>query len=188
MRALVVYESMFGNTEQVAGEIAAGLGESLKVSLRDVAENPAVQWSDFDVLVVGGPTHAFSTSTPRSRADAWRRGGRMGVLKTGLREWLDQLPEPPAPKLTAAFDTRATVMRVLPGSAARAAARVLRGFGCSSLSSPTSFYVKGDRGQLARGELERARAWGRSIATAAGEAQPGDGGGAERHAGQEAGS
>jgi flavodoxin len=31
MKALVVYESMFGNTEQIARAVAAGLGESPRV-------------------------------------------------------------------------------------------------------------------------------------------------------------
>lgn len=59
MKALVVYESMFGNTEQVARAVATGLGRHLDVELVAVANAPDTV-SDVDLVVVGGPTHAFS--------------------------------------------------------------------------------------------------------------------------------
>ncbi|BBH69955.1 hypothetical protein ACTI_66400 [Actinoplanes sp. OR16] len=72
MKALVVYESMFGNTEAVARALAEGLGESLDVIVADVQDRPAV--GDADVLVAGAPTHAFSLSRPSTRADAAGKG------------------------------------------------------------------------------------------------------------------
>jgi hypothetical protein len=166
--ALVVFESMFGNTEQVAHAIADGLAESMEVNLREVTENPSAEPGRYDVIVVGGPTHAFTMSTTKSRAEAWRRGGRMGVIKTGIREWLDALPTLPPTSLTATFDTR---VRRFPGSAARAATRRLARHGSASVVGPRSFYVLRETGPLAPGELDKARGWGRSIGILAG-AQP----------------
>jgi len=168
MKALVVFESMFGNTEQVAHAIADGLAELMEVTLREVTENPPVPPGLYDVILVGGPTHAFTMSTPRSRVDAWRRGGRMGVLKTGIREWLEALPTSSQKCVTATFDTRVTKVRRLPGSAARAATRRLRKHGGEPLVRPRSFYVLREAGPLAPGELDEARGWGRSIGLLAG--------------------
>jgi flavodoxin len=62
MKALVVYESMFGNTEEIAHAIADGLGESVEVQLAEVADAPVEPNPDVALIVVGGPTHAFSMS------------------------------------------------------------------------------------------------------------------------------
>ncbi|UVJ41273.1 flavodoxin domain-containing protein [Arthrobacter sp. CJ23] len=62
MHAVVVYESMYGNTRQVAEAIAQGLGASgtaKAVSVAEVAEDDVAQC---DLLVVGGPTHVHGTS------------------------------------------------------------------------------------------------------------------------------
>ena len=40
MKALVVYESMFGNTEQIARAVADGLAESIEVQLAEVSQAP----------------------------------------------------------------------------------------------------------------------------------------------------
>ena len=40
MKALVVYESMFGKTEQIARAIAVGLGESVDVQVAEVTDAP----------------------------------------------------------------------------------------------------------------------------------------------------
>ncbi|MDN5761333.1 MAG: flavodoxin domain-containing protein [Microlunatus sp.] len=58
MKALVVYESMFGNTEQVARAVAAGLREVLEVTVREVSDTPIGAVQDVDLVVAGGPTHA----------------------------------------------------------------------------------------------------------------------------------
>ena len=166
MKALVVYESMFGNSEAIARSIADGLSEHCDVTVRDVSERPGAPAGMYDVIVVGGPTHAFSMSTPRSRRDATLRGGRMGVRLTGMREWITEL-KPPHAEVIAVFDTRVHAVRHLPGSAARAAARALRAKTGSSLSRPRSFYVEGMTGRLLDGEIERARAWGQSLALSA---------------------
>src|SRR4051794_39550000 len=120
VRALVVYESMFGCTEKVAGAVADGLRQGgLEVQLTEVREAAPAGATGFDLLVVGAPTHAFSLSRPESRAEAVQRGAPPGVATTGLREWLEATPRTPSGehRLAAAFDTRVTQVRRFPKAA-----------------------------------------------------------------------
>ncbi len=156
MKALVVYESMFGNTEMIARAIASGLGDACEVTLADVATMPSVE--GMDLLVAGGPTHAFGLSRPGTRQDAVRQGStRPGAADAGLREYLDV-----SPMLTglaaATFDTKIDKPFV-PGSAARKAHRQLHRLGCRMLLPPVSFRVTGTAGPLVAGETERAEQW-----------------------------
>jgi hypothetical protein len=101
-------------------------------------------------------------SRPRTRQDAVDQGGDAAIV-LGLREWLDELTvvrETPF----AAFDTRVDIVRRLPGSAARAAAKVARQRGYTPLTRPESFYVQDVSGPLLEGEIQRAEAWGEQIA------------------------
>ena len=164
MRALVVYESMFGNTARVAREVADGLAGHADVELRSVADAPLEPDEALDLVVVGGPTHAFSLSRPTTREDA-RRQGATATDGPGLREWLAGLHAGPHHPRIAAFDTRVTKVRRIPGSAARKASKVAGSLGYSVAEHPESFYVEDVDGPLAPGELERARAWGDRIGT-----------------------
>src|SRR3954465_4077978 len=129
MKALIVYESMFGNTEKVARAVAAGLADGMEVEVDEVSAAPAQVTDLVDLIVVGGPTHAFSLSRPSTRADAHERGATQGEVDGGLREWLGRLSGRPHSELVAAFDTRAERVRRLPGSAAHTAARLARHHG-----------------------------------------------------------
>jgi hypothetical protein len=164
-RVLVVYESMFGNTHDVAEAVAAGLRSAAEVTLLDVGEAPLEVSGEIDLVVVGGPTHAFGMSRPSTRQSAVEQGADPQVTEhSGLREWIagvvahDGLP-------TAAFDTKVAKPH-LPGSAAKAAERKLRHRGFKQLVHPESFLVAGTTGDLLDGELERARAWGESLVAA----------------------
>ena len=160
-----MFESMFGNSEQVARAIAAGLETYGEVVVRDVATPAAGDLpADLDLLVVGGPTHAFSMTRPTTREDAIRQGARQGLADRGLREWLDGLTTDLRALPVATFDTRVSRVRRLPGSAARNAARVLRRRRGRLLTSPESFFVDDVSGPLGVEELARAQAWGRSLA------------------------
>ena len=107
-RAMVVYESMFGNTEQVAAAVARGLqAEGLDTDLVEVGSAPTQLAVDLDLLVVGGPTHAFAMSRPQTRADAVLKGAPVERAQHGLREWLESVGHDPAHSPAfAAFDTR----------------------------------------------------------------------------------
>lgn len=157
MRALVVYESMFGNTRQVAEAVAGGLRSGMEVDVAEVGSAPPTLSDDVHLLVVGAPTHAFGMSWPRTRQSAAEQAnGQRVPTGPGLREWLRSV-EVPAGTMSAAFDTKANRPR-LPGSAARGARRRLARLGCPVLGT-ANFYVEGVRGPLVAGEEERAGQW-----------------------------
>jgi flavodoxin len=163
MKALVVYESMFGNTEEVARAVAEGLTSHVEVELADVGESPTVP-ADCALVVVGGPTHAFSMTRPETRADAVRQGAAPRSTAVGIREWLATLSQGPRSARVATFDTRVERVRRLPGSAARRADRVARKLGYTRMIEPESFYARDVKGPLVTGERDRARAWGERLA------------------------
>ena len=70
MRALVVYESMYGNTHQIAEAIARGLRSAYAVQVVSVASAPDEHVGRYDLVVVGGPTHARGMSRPDTRQSA----------------------------------------------------------------------------------------------------------------------
>ena len=166
--ALVVYESMFGNTRGVARAIATGLAGSMDVTSVEVSEAPAAIGEGIDLLVVGGPTHAFGLSRPTTRdSAAQRRAKPLVSIGEGLREWIGDLERPDRSIDAAAFDTKVS-HPPLPGSAAHAALRRLRRLGFIEVGPATTFYVAGTEGPLVDGELARAREWGRVVGEVAG--------------------
>jgi len=161
MKALVIYESMFGSTEAIARAIADGLRETFDVTVADVGTMPLA--FGMDLLVVGGPTHAFGMSRPSTREQAAQQGAvRPHAVDIGIREYLDC-----SPTLTgmsaAAFDTKVD-KPFLPGSAAHRAQRQLRRLGCHIVLPAQSFLVGGTTGPLKVREEERAREWGTALA------------------------
>lgn len=167
MGALVVYESLFGNTEHVAWAITSGLSEHLDVELLEVTDAPQVINETLALMVIGGPTHAFSMTRPSTREDAFRQGARHGSTAVGLREWLEQLGKGSHSPLVATFDTRVSKVRHLPGSAAKGAAKLVHKLGYSSAAEAESFYVEDVTGPLLEGELDRAHAWGEMLGSLA---------------------
>lgn len=164
MKALVVYESMWGNTRRIAEAVADGLRQSMDVDLVTVDEAPTDPGTDIGLIVAGGPTHAFSMSRAATRTDALNRGASEGNPQSGLREWLDKLPVGQHPQRIATFDTRVAKVRHFPGSAAKAAAKAAHRHGFDRAIHVESFYVDDVEGPLLDGELDRATAWAREIA------------------------
>ena len=165
-RVVVVYESMFGNTREVAEILGRGLEDAgAAVELRDVRSAPRAAELVADLVVLGAPTHAFSLSRPSTRADAVRQGAPGGGEDIGVREWLQEaLGSPPATRIPLiAFDTRVNKVRHLPGSAARKASRLARTAGFTLLAGPESFYVDDVQGPLSTGEQQRAAAWAHDV-------------------------
>ncbi len=171
MGALVVFESMFGATRAVAESVVAGLADA-GVAARAVEVGTADEHvaDDVTLLVVGGPTHAFGMSRAKSRDDARRQapGGTVVSERIGVREWLEGLDLAGRPVPVAAFCTRVFRPR-LPGSAAKAIAKELRGHGARLVVPPRDFGVSGNAGPI-EGELDAARAWGASLAASSGTA------------------
>nr|BFE79344.1 hypothetical protein GCM10020093_019450 [Planobispora longispora] len=133
MRALVVYESMFGNTQTIARAIADGLATRMAVDVVEIGAAPAAVPGDVDLLVVGGPTHAFGMSRPNTRQSAVQQATSGLVSKgQGMREWLTALPGGAPRAAAAAFDTRVKIP-LIPGAARRGAEN-----SCAGRASPFS--------------------------------------------------
>ncbi len=166
-RALVVFESIFGNTQQVAEAIGRGLASRFAVEVLEVSRAPAAP-EDVELLVVGGPIHAFGMTRESTRSDARRQAFENGepVISPGqgVREWLAGLPRASPRAPAAAFDTGVKLGWFVVGSAARGEAAALRAHGYDVVVRPEHFLVLGFDGPLREGELERATAWGAALA------------------------
>lgn len=150
MKVLVVYETVYGNTEKVARTIARALTNG--------REARVVSWSDFKpemlqdiaLLVVGSPTHGFHHTE-------------------GIQKFLKDLPKGSLDGLrVAAFDTRSDLTDVnfafrylmkTFGYAAEPVGKALEQKGGKLVAAPEGFYIKDIQGPLKDGELDRAARW-----------------------------
>ncbi len=173
MRAVVVYESVFGNTREIAEAVAEGLRGGVDVRLCPVSEATADDLAAAELVVVGGPTHMHGMSSSLSRKmgidTAVKKGEAVdeSAEGPGLRKWFHEMPRATGVR-GAAFDTRLPGSRMKTGSASKGIARRLRRSGYELAVAPESFIVQDAEGPPAEGELERARSWGGSLAAAAG--------------------
>jgi len=177
MRALVVYESVFGNTHHVAEAVGAGLAESPGAEVDVVAVDDASTelLSAADLVVVGGPTHGHGmarSSTKEQGAEKERAkavGGEPAhelddqACGDTLRHWFDELGSHQSGP-AAAFDTRLSAPTLVTGQASHGIRRRLRHHGWAVDVAPESYLVDKEN-ELLDGELERARAWGRTLGT-----------------------
>jgi len=152
MHAVVIYDSKFGNTERIAGAIARGLATVGTVQVQSVDEATRPLQTRPELLLIGGPTQ--------------RRN-----MSPGLRDFVDDLSAESLATLQAAsFDTRYRGSTMFMGSAAAEAAKRIGKAGAHLVAPPESFFIaRGgplERQGLEAGEIERAEAWGRALATA----------------------
>jgi hypothetical protein len=175
MRAVVVYESMYGNTHVVADHIGAGLRSRFEVVVSSVEDADDAGIADADLLVVGGPTHAHGMTSAMTRKSAVEAAAKDADLDLdadaegpGLRDWLSELPKRDGAR-AAAFDTRIDAPAALTGRASKGIARRLRHHGFELVTDPESFLVD-KHSHLLDGEDERARSWANAIAELAGHA------------------
>ena len=156
MKAMVVYDSVFGNTEKIAQAIGQALGSPQDVEIVQVGNVKAEQLAGLTLLIVGSPTRQFSPT-----------GGTTDFLKSIPKNGLKGVK-------VAAFDTRFTVsavekVRILAffvkifGYAAKPIAGRLVKKGGELATPPEGFYVGDTEGPLLEGELERAADWARQI-------------------------
>ncbi len=147
MKTLVIYDSVYGNTETVARAIGQAIpGE---VEVRRVGQVNAADLGTVDLLIIGSPTH--------------------GSLPTETVQALIKEIGPPAREgaQVATFDTRLTwwFLERWGGFAAPKMADKLQEKGWSLAVAPEGFFVKGlKKGPLKRGEAERATAWAKALA------------------------
>jgi hypothetical protein len=168
MRALVVYESMYGNTAAVGEAIAASLrAQGFDAEGRLVSEIDPAETAEVDLLLVGGPTHVHGmsrASTRKAAASDEKNIFAEATLEPGLREWLKRLPAGES-RLAGAFDTRIDKPVILTGSAAKGIRRQLEAAGFQLILNPECFLVSGEN-KLLEGELEHAEVWGEAIGSA----------------------
>jgi len=146
MKALVVYDSVFGNTEQIAQAIGNALGSQKDVEILRVSNVKPEQLMGLKLLIVGSPTH----------------GGRP---TSAIQDFLNKVSESVIRGINvAAFDTRFSTRLVrIFGYAAGRIADSLKRNGGTLIVSPEGFFVKGKEGPLKEGELERAASWAKVI-------------------------
>jgi len=140
MRVMVVYDSMYGNTQKIAEAIAGAVGPDAKAVKADLAD--PTQMGPVDLLVVGSPTQGGRPTKP-------------------VQEFLDRLPEATVKGMKfASFDTRYSgrFVKVF-GFAADRIAGALSAKGGQPASPPQAFLVGGKKGPLKEGELQRAAEW-----------------------------
>jgi len=171
MRALVVYESMYGNTHVIAGEIADGLRAGYEVTMIPVAEATAELVTGADLLVAGAPTHMHGLSSASSRRTAGKAAAKEGselrldpdAGGPGMHDWLKGLGRRDG--LAATFDTRINGVAAFTGRASRPIAKLLKRHGYRLVAAPESFLVT-SQSTLLDGEAARARRWGMTIGAA----------------------
>ena len=169
MRAMVIYESMYGNTHAIADAIGRGLATGNEVTVVPVAEATPELLGEADLVVAGGPTHVHGMSGPRSRqaaAEAAHKDGSGLTLEPhaqgpGLRDWLSNVGH--VHGCGAAFDTRIDGPAMFTGRASKAIAKLLDRHGLTEIAPAQSFLVTKDN-QLQPGEEDRAEQWGRELA------------------------
>lgn len=166
MRAVVVYESMFGNTRQIAEAIADGLADGHEVSVVDVNRVCVDDVATADLMVIGGPTHVHGMSRESTRAEAARwaldpdRGLALepGAPGRGIRDWIHD-PATVVAALFAAFATRADLPIIVSGNAAAQIDRAVRHRATRPVVLPENFVVTKEN-RLRDDEVARARGWG----------------------------
>ncbi|TAM58178.1 MAG: flavodoxin [Chloroflexota bacterium] len=165
MKAVVVYESHWGNTAEIAQAIAAGIGPTARAL--STAEASPAEVAGADLIVAGSPVVAFGLPSSRmldSMRSSAAKAPRPPDLSTpSMRSWLETLPA--GRGRCAVFETR---IRWSPGSATGAIGRGLSRAGYAPLAKPAKFIVTGTYGPLRPGETQRARAWGAELAQAMG--------------------
>jgi hypothetical protein len=165
MRAIVVYESMYGNTRRIAESIAAGFGSS-ECSVVHVSRLDQSCLDGCSLVIVGGPTHVFGMSRPSSRHSAVAATAKPGSKLTaepdaegpGLREVLPSIDG--TGYAAVAFDTR--IRTRFSGRAAKRLTRLLRRRGFDVAVAPQSFFVT-RANELEPDECARALEWGQRL-------------------------
>jgi flavodoxin len=159
MKVLIVYDSLYGNTQQIAQAIGDTLGNQANITMLRVGDVRPEQFAGINSLIIGSPTQRFRPTPAISNL-------LKGIPKNGLKG-----------VKVAAFDTRLTTreinetpilaffVRVIGHSAyaAKPIADNLKKKGGELIVSPEGFFVEGMKGPLVQGELERAMNWAKLI-------------------------
>ena len=166
MKSIVVYESLWGNTAAVARAIAEGLGPGARALSTAEAAGPALAGAD--LIVVGSPVIGFRAPSDKTLESIRANPGaepRPDLSQPSMAAWLHSLPR--GKGHGAAFETG---IWWSPGGAKGSIQRGLEQAGYVPIAKPKRFVVKGKKGPLREGELERAHEWGAQLAKTLAEA------------------
>ncbi len=146
MRALIIYDSVYGNTEKIARAVAGAIAQFGEVKVLRVGEANPLELGSIDLLIVGSPTQG-------------------GKPTPAIQEFLNKIPVNALKNINlASFDTRVKMfVAKLFGYAAGHIADNLKGKGGNLAAPPEGFIVKGNEGPLKEGELERVAGWAKGI-------------------------
>ena len=146
MKTLIVYDSVYGNTEKITRAIAEAIAPAGEAKVMRVGEANPSELASFDLLIVGSPTHA-------------------GRPTPAVQEFLNKVTQQSLKDVKAAtFDTRVTSkFAKIFGNAAGRMGGYLTKKGVVLIASPENFFVTGREGPLKDGELERAAAWAKGF-------------------------
>ncbi|MFB0561348.1 MAG: flavodoxin family protein [Candidatus Lokiarchaeia archaeon] len=138
-KAIVIYDTIYGNTEKVAKALASGMSEQgVQVDSISVQKVDINRLKEYDLLAIGGPTHAFGISKPMK-----------GFLKK-----LKNVEEVKGKKAFA-FDTR--IKFRFAGSAAKKIEKELKKLRMNIVRSSSSAIVLGGEGPLEEGTEDKFR-------------------------------
>jgi len=144
MNALIICDSLFGNTEKIAETIAEAWRPYMQARIVAASAVTVLDLIGIGLLAIGGPTQKHGVSP-------------------NIQYVLDMFtPEKLAGKAVVAFDTRIQMTTWLSGSAAERIAKRLEKQGINVILPPESFFVEGREGPLKKGEIERAVRWAHS--------------------------
>ncbi len=156
MKSLIIYDSLYGNTEVIAQVIKHVLEEKGEVVIGRAGTVGLDQLAGTQLFVVGSPTQQFRPTV-------------------GMKVFLDSIPAKALLGIkVAAFDTRFTQAEIdktailaffvrIYGYAAGRIAKQLQKKGGTLALPVEGFYVEGMEGPLVKGEVERAEAWARKL-------------------------
>jgi flavodoxin I len=154
MKTLILFDSYFGNTEQIARAIAKAFDPATTVSKRIDEATPG-DLDGINLLIVGSPTRGFR---PTEEVTAFFKNN-LPANMSGIN--------------VAVFDTRIALETIKSkalrfmvntgGYAASTMAKQLTKKHATLISNPEGFLVTGEQGPLKEGELERAFKWGKQL-------------------------
>jgi len=166
MKAIVVYESFWGNTASVARAVAEGLGPDVRALSTDEATAEAL--AGIDLIVAGSPIVAFRLPSEKTRADMASKPDKKAPFPADLshppmRTWIVSLPQASGGVRVAAFETG---FKLSPSNAAGTILKLFEGRGYPPIAKKQRFLIRASYGPMKDGELDRAKAWGAELAKA----------------------
>jgi len=155
MKTLIIYDSVFGNTQKVAEAMATAFAGSGDVNVINVKDFKNTQLDGLNLLIVGSPTRGFRPTPVLVKALQEIPGGSLNGVKA------------------AAFDTRLDIKKVnnlfltfmekIFGYAAAPISKQLKVKGADLIAEPQGFFVAESEGPMTEGEIVRAQTWAKEL-------------------------